>query len=116
MVNVTELLVPFCVVTVTPPLLAPEGTFTINWVVPADEGVAVTDPPNVTVLDDAVELKLVPAIVMVDSVGPELGLMEVIVGADWAKANPVQANSPTKTIKNILLVLQSAPLIKFPFS
>ena len=68
-------------VTVTPPETVPLGTTTVSCVEEAVVGVAVAPPPKVTVLLVVVVLKLVPVMVIVVPIGPELGLIDEIVGA-----------------------------------
>ena len=58
---------------------APTGTVTVSCVLDADVTVAFTAPKYTTFLFEVV-LKLVPVIVTVVPMGPEVGEKEVIVG------------------------------------
>ena len=71
--------VPSAVVTVMTPVVPVAGAGTLSWVVVADWTVAVT-PLNFTVLSVVVVLKFVPVIVTTAPMGPEDGLMPVMVG------------------------------------
>ena len=64
-------------------------------------------PPMVTMLSDAMGLKLVPLIVMVAPTGPERGEKEVIVGTN-PKVNPERAPVPK------LLVTVTSPVAPLP--
>ncbi len=61
------------------PVVAPDGTTTVSWLVEAAETEAFV-PLNVTLLPEAVVLKLVPEIKTVEPTTPLLGVKLVIVG------------------------------------
>jgi hypothetical protein len=61
------------------PVVAPDGTTTVSWLVVAAETEAFV-PLNVTLLPEAVVLKLVPEIKTVEPTTPLLGVKLVIVG------------------------------------
>jgi hypothetical protein len=98
-VNVTPLLATPLAVTITAPVVAPEGTFATMLVVDQLVGVAVV-PLNLTVLVPCVVPKFVPAIVTVVPIAPLVGDKEVIVGADVETVNvtPLLDTPPAVTV------------------
>ena len=78
---------------------APAGAVTVRLVAVAAVTLARTAPKK-TILFDAVELKLVPVIVTVVPMGPELGLNDVIVGC---AITHVKKHDPIISIKKILI-------------
>ena len=73
------LTVPAEVVTESLPVVAPDGTTAISWVVVPELSVAVT-PLNLTVLEVRVEEKLVPVMVTELPTAPLVGENVVMVG------------------------------------
>lgn len=102
--------------TVMVPLVAPEGTVTVNCVEVAEEIDAAT-PLNFTVFDAAVVLKLVPVIVTVVPSVPDVGLKPVIVGVEEEPEPELFTEVPfllqLSIIKNkITIVMNNETLIK----
>jgi hypothetical protein len=77
-VNLWELqAVPPGVVTQIFPVVAPLGTVAVIWVDEPPEKVVADVPPNVTAV---APVRVVPVIVTIVPIGPEVGVNEVIVG------------------------------------
>lgn len=94
--------VPLAVVTVITPVVAPEGTITVNSVLVAMLTVAAT-PLNVTVFPMAVVLKFSPLIMTVEPIVLLTGVKPVIVGVKLSVSLDFLQDEKARKVRRIIV-------------